>query len=252
MTTEIQKQIDLMLLDRANIKYNKHDKHDNNDKHYNKHINTFNDGALTSDNQEVIGFASFEQEQSQKQSQELSKGVVITKNPWAYLKLDLFNNASIEDLKQNITKLHCNLSIKQDNNPDWIRAGAALNSDKRMAKRGLNLTDKKLADHWDKIQEVYNVFKQSGYSNVRASKFYKPGKGQKGKSIKGFAIVLGADDEQGKYSAVIIKGTDIYDIELNGNNLTQTQRKKNIIASGEWQANKSDYTDLTVDDFLGL
>ena len=117
-----------------------------------------------------------------------------------------------------------------------------------MAKRGLNLSKPADAEHWETIQTVYATMREE-YRDVRVSKFYQAGN-QKGKTIKGLSLVVGEDVKIGEYAGVIIKGTECYAMQLSGNNLSTLQRKKHIVASGEWKDGQGSSNELNVDDWL--
>lgn len=221
-----------------NIKYNKND----------KNIKTLND-ITDSEYQKVNDFVTSCQASPQGAIPQEARGIGSSPAPWGYLKLDLFDNATDEQLADNQQHLHAKLSIKRQNNPDWLYASAGLNSEKRMAKRGLRMdnTDDRL--HWECVQKVYALMKED-YENIRASKFYKAGS-QKGKTIKGLSVVVGQTATVGEYAAVVIKGSDVYPINLTADGLTARQRQRHIIASGEWKDGEGSSNELTVDDFLG-
>lgn len=232
-------------VDRAINNYNKHYKHDKNE------INTVKDITLLSDNQQDIDSVTPCQASPKEQgslSQEAKRGNVsgATQKAISYMKLDLFNNATDEEMAENVYRLHAKLSIKLHNDPNWNHASCSLNSEKRMAKRGLRMDNPKHLAHWTTVEETYIEMREL-YKDTRVSKFYQSGQ-QKGKSVKGLSLVL--SHQAG--IAVVIKGTDIHPISLSNKDLTQLQRRKHIIMSGTWTDDtvRPD-NELDVDDWLG-
>jgi hypothetical protein len=231
-------------INRAINKHYKHYKHDKNE------ISTVNDITHLSDNQKQIDSVTPWQaspSMAGSSSQE-AKGGNVSRPPQmaiSYMKLDIFNNATDEELSDNVYRLHAKLSLKLLGMPSWMHASASLNSDKRMAKRGLRMDNKEHSQHWEQVQELYAEFKQE-HKDTRVSKFYMSGE-QKGKSIKGLSVVVSRLGEV----AVVIKGTDIYPITLSNKELTAIQRKKHIISSGTWtDDNVRSDDELNVDDWL--
>ena len=229
---------------RAINNYNKHYKHDKNE------ISTVNDITHLSDNQKQIDFVTSWQaspSEDSSPSQEAKGGNVIRPPQMAisYMKLDIFNNATDLELAEDIYRLHAKLSIKLHDTPNWSHASASLNSEKRMAKRGLRMDDPRHQAHWNTVQQLHSEFKQE-HKDVRVSKFYQAG-GQKGKSIKGLSIVISRLGQL----AVVVRGTDVYPVSLSGKDLTPLQRRKHLISSGTWtdDTQRAD-SELDVDDWL--
>jgi hypothetical protein len=229
---------------RAINKHNKHYKHDKNE------INTVKDITHLSDNQKQIDSvtpwqASPSEVSSPSQEAERVSGSRPPQTAISYMKLDIFNNASGEELAENVYHLHAKLSIKMVNTPNWHYASSSLNSEKRMAKRGLRMDNPEHSQHWDMVQQLFAEFKQD-YKDVRASKFYQSGQ-QKGRSIKGLSLVLSRQAG----IAVVIKGTVTYPFSLSDKGLTPLQRKRHIILSGTWTDDSVVRSDeLNVDDWL--
>lgn len=231
---------------RAINNYDKHYKHNKNE------INTVKDNTGdTSGNQEDLDFVPPWQaspSEHKESGQEAKRGSVSAAPQTAisYLKIDLFNNASDKELEDNIYKLHVKLSVKKHNDPNWLHASASLNSEKRMAKRGLRMDDPKHRAHWDTVEQIYSEMR-ADYKDTKVSKFYQAG-GHKGKSIKGLSIVL----SHGAGIGIVIKGTDMYAVKLSDQGLNQAQRRKHMIMSGTWTDDtvRPD-NELNVDDWLG-
>lgn len=244
---EYELEDNFLPVDRAINNYNKHYKHDKNE------INTVNDitGYANDNQQDIDSVTSWEASPKEQSalSPKAERASVSAATPKAisYMKLDLFNNASSEDLAEDVYQLHAKLSIKLHNDPNWNHASSSLNSEKRMAKRGLRMDNPKHAAHWDIVQQVYAEL-HAMYKDTRASKFYQSGQ-QKGKSIKGLSLVLSR--EAGL--AVVIKGVEQYPIPLANKGLSQLQRKKHIIMSGTWVDDQvRPENELDVDDWLGV
>jgi hypothetical protein len=242
---EIEKDL-LLRTDRAINNYNKHYKHDKNE------INTDIDiTGFANDNQQDIDFVTPWQaspSEDMSLSQEAKRGNVSGEADAtiSYMKLDLFNNATNEEAEENVYHLHAKLSVKKHNDPNWLHASCSLNSEKRMAKRGLRMDNPKHKDHWIAVENTYIELREQ-YKDTRVSKFYLSGQ-QKGKSIKGLSLVL--SHQAGV--AVVIKGTKIHPIQISTNGLTQLQRRKHLIMSGTWTDDtvRPD-NELDVDDWLG-
>lgn len=230
---------------RAINNYNKHYKHDKDE------ISTDIDiTGVANGYQELIDSvtpwqATPSEVSSPSQEAKRGSGSRPSQTAISYMKLDLFNNATDEELADNIYHLHAKLSIKIVDMPKWLHASASLNSEKRMAKRGLRMDNPQHRQHWEQVQQIYAEMKQE-YKDVRASKFYQAG-AQKGRSIKGLSLVL----SQRAGIAIIIKGTDIYAVSLTDKDLTPLQRKRHIISSGVWTDDSIVRSDeLNVDDWL--
>jgi hypothetical protein len=236
----------LLRSDRAINKYYNYNKHNKNE------INTDIDiTGIAIDNQQDIDFVTSSEDLSSEDmspSLKAKRGNVSGAPQMAisYMKLDLFNNATNEELSENVYRLHAKLSVKKQNDPNWLHASSSLNSEKRMAKRGLRMDNPKHLAHWTTVENTYIELKEQ-YKDTRVSKFYLSGQ-QKGKSIKGLSLVL--SHQAGV--AVVIVGTEIHLMQMSTQGLTQTQRQKHIIMTGTWTDDSvPDDNELDVNDWLG-
>jgi hypothetical protein len=227
------------LQDRANI---------NNIKTNNNNKN-FTEGTLLSDNQQQIGYAtSFEKDSKGLASLDAKGLVEQAAPPWKYIKLDLFNNASPADLLKGKNKMRLNIAMLVDNNSDYHRLMAALNTDFRFLKRGLDFTDPEQLAHYEAVSIAYKEINDKSISRIRASKCYLKNSKGKGKSIPGMSVILNPNTLDGEYDVIIVHKTDYYTYKLNGKKLTAKQRQGNMIATTHW--GKQMTNQISVDEFF--
>ena len=138
------------------------------------------------------------------------------------LKLDLFNNATDEDLlyDKNKFKLAMNI-IKADG--DKIQCAAALNSPIRNFKRGIV---NKNSQHYKIMAEL--IVENKHLPEFRVSKFYQSANKQM-ITIQEWSVCLWQLTEG--YMCVLVMGTDIMPVYLSDKNITRKQRANNVIAS---------------------
>lgn len=233
--TQLLKNIaDSSDLGRANINNIKNNKHDI------KHISTFKDIALDESNQQVESdllartpssspAAQLETEVNRETESHLSPSPA-----WKYVKLDLFDNATPEQLTKD--KRVFNLKLAFLTHGRYKSVAAALNSSWKEVKRGFDFGLQEDLDHYAVLETAYRMVCASGLERVRASKCYEPVKGkqgrtQKGSTIYGMSVVLGMVPDNG-YFCILIDGTDAYECHLSTKELSDSQRKNNCVATG--------------------
>jgi hypothetical protein len=218
-------------LGRTNINNIKHNKHINTI----KHINTFND-FTSSDNQQMSSLPLASSTSSPFPASQPVE-VALASNgcpPSRYLKADLFDNATMQQLAKNKQKLNLKLSFLLHDKPDYQYLAAALNTPWRNVKRGFDLNIPEDLEHYGMLERVYMAMTKMGLERVRASKCYQPAKKGKGPTVYGISVVMGYSAETEHYHLAFVDQTQVYEITLNASGLSDLQRQSNCIASG-WQ-----------------
>lgn len=153
---------------------------------------------------------------------------------WQYLKLDLFDNASNEDLMLNKNKLKLGISFKRKDEPynTWHRFRAAMNSPLRHLTRGTQASQH-LA-HYKLVRTTVEEIKAewgSKIERINASKFYsrRDEANKTRKSVDGFSAIVTKLDNN--WLATMVIKQDVYHYALNGEDITYQQRRGRIIAS---------------------
>jgi len=237
--TELDLLEQIGFYDRANI---------NNIKTYNNNKN-FTDSTLLSGNQQDIGFAPLEGTSSQEVASLDAQGLEnLSPPPWKYIKLDLFDNANPAELLRGRRKLRLNLSMLVDDNSDYHRLMASLNTEFRFLKRGLDFTDLEQRQHYDAVSQAYKEINDASIEQIRVSKCYLKNSKGKGKIIPGMSVIVKPNIQDGNYTVILFHKTNYYIYELTGKNLTSRQRQGNMIASAQWGLQQSNQ--LSVDDFF--
>jgi hypothetical protein len=220
------------ILDRANInniKYNKHDI---------KNISTFNDMTPDRSNQVAQSDLLARTSSSSPAAQDTEAngetvGHLVRSPSWKYVKLDLFDNATPEQLAKD--KRVFNLKLAFLTHGRYKSVAAALNSSWKEVKRGFDFNLQEDLDHYQVLEDAYRLLCKSGLERVRASKCYEPvpgkqGKNQKGPTIYGMSVVMGMLPEG--YFCILVDGTETYECHLTNKELSDLQRKNNCIATG--------------------
>jgi hypothetical protein len=149
---------------------------------------------------------------------------------WEYIKLDLYNNATIEDLIKNKNKYKLAINIKKSGQAGWSSFMVGLNSEIRFMKRGLDAVTWETGHYWN-VRESYTELKnQCGWA--RASKTYVKGYTTKGQTVEDLSVVFAPHIENEYYINLHFKEQQWLWILRGGQGyLTESQRKKNIIAT---------------------
>lgn len=140
---------------------------------------------------------------------------------WAYAKIDLFDNATQEQLILNKSQYKAAMNIKLTGEDGWARYWVALNSPKRHVWR--RIKEHKNEPHYRLVKKIMD----SMDTDYRVSKFYD----EDGTSVLGLTGFL-VPAEEG-YTFMLVYEEQVILFELSGQGLTTAQRAKNMIASGE-------------------
>lgn len=238
---EIQRKIvEDRNLDRAIINNNNYRITTNNDKNVNS-CTPRCDKQLIEDLKVATGLASLSASQDIPPQVEVSSSGVgnlqnLFQEPtipanWEYIKLDLYDNASTEDLARNKSKYKLAINIKKSGHTDWVSLMAGLNTEIRFMKRGLDAVAWE-SGHYLNVRESYTELKKMcGFA--RASKTYLKGYKTKGQTIENMSVVFAPTDNQGEYYVNLHYQEQQWLWILRGGAgyLTQAQRKNNIIAT---------------------
>lgn len=164
---------------------------------------------------------------------------------WNYVKLDLFNNATNDELIKGKNKFKLAISVKVDDKQDWQRFRVLLNSPFRNLKRGLDITTYENT-HYTHVAECYRLIKEE-YPITFVSKAYKANQKIKGQTVEELTAIL-AQTEEGYSVNLHFKNMSWY-WELSPE-VSQSQRKQNMIATlGIRRGNK--IKNLKAGDLLG-
>jgi hypothetical protein len=231
---------------RTNINNIKHIKHNI------KNLNTIND-FTSSGNHQIDDFVQVASPpEASSSSQEKPIGVALATmaaRPWRFIKADLFDNATPQQLAKNKRKFNLKLAFLLKNKPEYQYLAAALNTPWRNVKRGFDFSESDQLSHYTILEEVYQAMSKCGLDRIRASKCYEPSSKGKGATIYGMSVVMGQDLNTGTYILAVIKNTKVYTLELSGKTITEAQRSANCIATaqeGEMSAPRK-----TARDFFG-
>jgi hypothetical protein len=150
---------------------------------------------------------------------------------WDYIKIDLFDNSTNEDLAKGKTKLKIALNIKKTGQTKWNSFNAGLNTPIRNMKRGLDGVTWD-GPHYMGVRESHAELKTI-YSDVRASKFYEKGYKGKGTSIEELSVIVAQHPQEGCYVVNLHFADQQWVWLMRGGKgfLSQTQRKKGMIAT---------------------
>jgi hypothetical protein len=150
---------------------------------------------------------------------------------WEYIKLDLYNNATTDELIKGKNKYKLAINIKKSGQTGWVTMMAGLNSEIRFMKRGLDAATWESGHYWN-VRESYAELK-SEFGFARASKTYAKGYRTKGQTVEDLSVVLAPSPVEGEYYVNLHFQEQQWLWILRGgaNYLTQAQRRKNIIAT---------------------
>jgi hypothetical protein len=162
--------------------------------------------------------------------QNLFQEISIPAN-WDYIKLDLYNNATTEELIAGKNKYKLAINIKKSGQTSWITFMAGLNSEIRFMKRGLDAITWETG-HYMNVRESYNELKHE-FGFARASKTYAKGYRTKGQSVENLSVVFAPSKVDSEYYINLHFKDQQWLWLLRGGPgyLTAAQRKKNIIAT---------------------
>lgn len=165
---------------------------------------------------------------------------------WRALKLDLFNNATDDDLVSDRYKLKLSASLQShDATYDtWNRFRSSLNSEPRMLTRGTQSNEHD-GYHYKMTRELYREIREdSNPTRINISKFYTQGNKR---VLPNFSCCVASIDDE--WIAWLIKGHTIYGYTL-GETPNSLQRRNNIIAT-QYLSSKPNKPIITLEE-LGL
>jgi hypothetical protein len=162
------------------------------------------------------------------------KNVVIDNtipNHWDYIKIDLFDNSTSEDLVKGKTKLKIALNVKKSGQTHWSSFNAGLNSPVRNMKRNLDSSAWN-GSHYMMVRENHAELKQI-YQDVRASKFYQKGYKGKGDSVERLSVIVAQHTDEGCYVVNLIVADQNWIWLMRGDTgfLNPAQRRSGMIAT---------------------
>jgi hypothetical protein len=169
---------------------------------------------------------------------------------WDYIKLDLYNNATTEELIQGKNKYKLSINIKKSGQQGWMTFMAGLNSELRFMKRGLDAVTWDTGHYWN-VRESYNELKKD-FGFARASKTYAKGYRTKGQTIENLSVVMAPAPQDSEYYINLHYKDQQWLWMLRGgaNYLSIAQRKNNIIATaGVKRGNR--VKNIKAEDLLG-
>lgn len=172
---------------------------------------------------------------------------------WRYVKLDLFDNATVDENIQEIQKFKLAISVKPENGSDWLYFRAALNSPRKHYMRLVKNNEKFEAhlDHYHTVLAHYDDarenLKSGELERVNVSKVYQKGWAESKQVVPGFSAML-MKHADGYGVQLFVANYTVY-VELETHAINGNQRKKNIIASSSF-SNVSGYTFKSIEDFI--
>lgn len=165
---------------------------------------------------------------------------------WKFLKVDLFDNASIEELKEGKRKFKLAFSVKTYEGSEWLYFRAAMNSPRKLYKRFVR--DDWDWNHYNTVLKHHDALRyQEGVERINISKIYQKGFAESKHIVEGMsALLLQTADE---YICRMYVVDYMMDLTLDTHNLTAKQRKQNIIASATL-SNDNGYARKRATDFI--
>ena len=167
----------------------------------------------------------------------------VLPSTWRHIKVDLFNNASIEELELDRNKHKLAVSIitqAQSINQYYCSIN---NVRFRDFKRGVDVQGK----HYNAVKNLYDEYASFGVDNLRASKCYLPSKhGQKHQTAHNLSFIM-YSTAQG-YTATLVytsdkHATDYYiEFKLTQQGLTQQQKRFGITHTAQRTSTASSMT----------
>jgi len=150
---------------------------------------------------------------------------------WEYIKIDLYNNATMDELIKGKNKFKLAINIKKSGQTGWMSFMAGLNSELRFMKRGLDAVTWETG-HYMNVRESYAELK-SQFGFARASKTYAKGYRTKGQTIEELSVVIAPGKEEGEYYVNLHYQEQqwVWILKGGAHYLSKAQRKNNIIAT---------------------
>lgn len=147
---------------------------------------------------------------------------------WKYIKLDLFNNASDNELVANKNKYAVTLNILTDSTTQYLRFTGKFNSPNRHVRRGV-ARQWAIDPHYQIVQQLIDELDGTTY---KVSKFYTPDR-KTATGLTGFLIIA----EEG-YQFILVYKTHVMKFEFTNRNLSDKQRRTGIIGTCSYSATK--------------
>jgi hypothetical protein len=169
---------------------------------------------------------------------------------WRYLKLDLFDNATEEQMMLDKQVLKLAISFQKQDSQDWNYLRAKLNSQLRMMRRGVD-KEKHDVKHYKLVEDFHNEIKASyGKDLVRlnASKTYRKGYAETKRSVNGISAVVWRDHAH--WSVGLVIKHEVYIYQLSGKHISKKARRQGIIATCKATHAQAGYDMYDADDFL--
>jgi hypothetical protein len=169
---------------------------------------------------------------------------------WRYLKLDLFDNATEEEMMLDKQVLKLAISFQKQDSQDWHYLRAKLNSALRMMRRGVD-KEKHDAKHYKLVEDFHNELQAAhGKDLIRlnASKTYRKGYAETKRSVNGISAVVWRD--QTNWSVGLVIKHDIYVYKLKTRHISKKARRQGVIATCNVTHAQVGYNMYDADDFL--
>lgn len=168
---------------------------------------------------------------------------------WRFLKIDLFDNASNDELIEGKRRLKLAFSVRKEDSSDWMYFRALMNSPRRTYKRFVEEDwDWKhyntVLKHYDELRKQIGV---DGIERVNISKVYQKGWAESKHTIEGMSAML--IQTKDNYMVRFYVNDFVMDLELDTHNISAKQRKQNVIATAT-VSNSSGYTRKRAGDFV--
>jgi len=157
-------------------------------------------------------------------------GSGISPADWAYVKIDLFDNSTMQQLAKNQRNLRVALAIRHTQDDRWVYLRAGINSPWRNIKRGLDFTDPEDLAHYRAIERCRDEVIDSGLL-PRSGKFYLRQTKGKGQYAMGLSCVVAELPQDHHYVIGIVYDRELYWYQLQGTTLTAQQRQAGVIAT---------------------
>lgn len=151
---------------------------------------------------------------------------------WAYVKLDLFDNSTAQQLARRDRRLRLSLAVRPTSTDQWVYLRAAVNSPWRHVRRGLDMSDPEDLAHYRVLENTRDEFVDAGLV-PRSGKFYQKGTRGKGEFAIGLSGIVAELPRDHEYITAVIYQDRVYHYHLRGHTLTAAQRQGGVIATSE-------------------
>lgn len=151
---------------------------------------------------------------------------------WAYVKIDLFDNSTAQQLARRDRRLRLSLAVRPTVSDQWVYLRAAVNSPWRHVRRGLDMSDPEDLAHYRCLEATRDEFVDSGLV-PRSGKYYQKGTRGKGEFAIGLSGIVAELDQDHEYITAVVYQDQVYYYHLRGHILTQAQREAGVVATSE-------------------